>query len=84
MNTGLQCVLSIHCPVYTRMPAETVYTLDRILKITAILHPNDPSREIWDAVEAPNEAQLCILPQCCGRCGGHTCAPLEEALIRPR
>lgn len=50
MNTGLQCVLSIHCPVYTRLPAETVYTLDRILKITAVLHPHDPSREIWDAV----------------------------------
>ena len=50
MNTGLQCVLSIHCPVYARMPAEAVYTLDRILKITAILHPNNPSREIWDAV----------------------------------
>lgn len=52
MNIGLQCILSIHCPVYTRMPAEAVYTLDRILKITAILHPNDPSREIWDAVSS--------------------------------
>ena len=50
MNSGFQCVLSIHCPVYRRLPAEAVYTLDRIIKITAILHPNDPSREIWNAV----------------------------------
>jgi hypothetical protein len=36
--------------VYTRAPAETVYTLHEIIKITAIVHPRDPSREIWNAV----------------------------------
>ena len=46
----MHCVLAIHCPVYRRPSTHTTYDLCAILKICAMIHPNAPTREIWNAV----------------------------------
>lgn len=46
----MQCMLTMHSPIYEKNSSRQIYILERVIKINACVHPNAPCKQIWTSI----------------------------------